>query len=365
MDVWHEGAIGGHPGRGETTHCINEHYYWLGAHTWIADYIKGCATCQQNKNLTMRRKTPLYCISVSENPTPFTHVTMDLITGLPKSEGYNAILTIVDHRCTCAALFLPCTIEVMGTRIAKLYFDNLYRWFGLPTCIISDRDLWFTSHFGKALTKNLGIQQNLSMAYPPQTDGLSERKNQWVEQYLQLVVTNQDQWSKWLPLATAVHNNSSNTTTGITPNQLLFRFKPRLSPEQSAPSNNHVAEHQTSLLRQYRSMAVEALNKMARTEEQRETQWKIGQQVWLEAKNLLLAYGTVKLTPRRHDPFKIIQVISPVAYQLAIPHQWNIHPVFHTSLLTPYIKMESHGPNYSRPPPDLISGENEYEVEAI
>ena len=128
-------------------------------------------------------------------------------------------------------------------------------------------------------------------------DGLSEMKNQWVKQYLQLITTNQDEWSKWLPLATAVHNNSSNMTTSMTPNQLLFGFEPRLSPAQNEPLNNHTAEHQVVLLKQYRSMAAEALNKMARSEEQREPQWKIGQQMWLEARNLPLAYGTAKLAP--------------------------------------------------------------------
>src|SRR5487761_1770368 len=190
MDIWHEGPTGGHPGRDETTRRIEEHYYWPGARVWIADYIKGCASCQQNKNLTTRQKTPLYRIPVEANPAPFTHVAMDLITGLPKSGGYDAILTIVDHGCSRAAIFLPCTTNITGAQIARLYFDNVYRWFGLPTRIISDRDPRFTSHFGKALTKSLGIQQNLSTAYHPQTDGLSERKNQWVEQYLRLIATN-------------------------------------------------------------------------------------------------------------------------------------------------------------------------------
>ena len=91
----------------------------------------------------------------------------------------------------------------------------------------------------------------------------------------------------------------------------------------------------------------------------------MGQKVWLEAKNLPLPHSTIKLAPRRHGLFQITRVISPVAYQLKLPHQWNIHPVFHTSLLTPYVEMNSHGPNYSRPPPNLISGEAEYEVEQI
>src|SRR5487761_1453758 len=190
MNIWHEGPTGGHPGRDETTRRIEEHYYWPGARVWIADYIKGCASCQQNKNLTTRQKTPLYRIPVEANPAPITHIAIDLITGLPKSGGYDAILTIVDHGCSRAAIFLPCTTNITGAQIARLYFDNVYRWFGLPTRIISDRDPRFTSHFGKALTKSLGIQQNLSTAYHPQTDGLSERKNQWVEQYLRLIATN-------------------------------------------------------------------------------------------------------------------------------------------------------------------------------
>src|SRR5487761_1452131 len=71
------------------------------------------------------------------------------------------------------------------------------------------------------------------------------------------------------------------------------------------------------------------------------------------------------MAPRRHGPFQITQVISPVAYRLELPPQWNIHPVFHSSLLTPYVETGSHGPNFSRPPPDLIRGEAEYEVENI
>jgi hypothetical protein len=133
---------------------------------------------------------------------------MDLITGLPPCGKNNAIFTIIDHGCSRAAVFLPCSDTITGPGIAQLYFDNVYRWFGLPSKVISDRDPRFTSHFGKALTAKLGIQRNLSTAFHPQTDGLSERKNQWVEQYLRLVTSaSPEDWTKWLTIATAVHNN--------------------------------------------------------------------------------------------------------------------------------------------------------------
>jgi hypothetical protein len=65
--------------------------------------------------------------------------------------------------------------------------------------------------------------------------------------------------------------------------------------------------------------------------------YKEGDQVWLEGKNLRINQPTAKLAPRRHGPFKIIQVMSAVNYRLELPTQWSIHPVFHIDLLTPYV----------------------------
>ena len=109
-------------------------------------------------------------------------------------------------------------------------------------------------------------------------------------------------------------------------------------------------------------MAAEAINKKSVMPKAR---WSEGQQVWLEAKNISLTYGSSKLAPRRHGPFKIIRVISPVAYELKLPEHWKIHPVFHASLLTPYIETTMHSSNFLRPPPEIVDGQEEYEVEEI
>ena len=74
-------------------------------------------------------------------------------------------------------------------------------------------------------------------------------------------MANQKDWSTWLPVATAVHNNLANMTTGKTPHQLLIGVTPPLSPEQQNDANNVLAHDQVQLLNQYHSLAVEALNR--------------------------------------------------------------------------------------------------------
>src|SRR6267378_193978 len=98
---------------------------------------------------------------------------------------------------------------------------------------------------------------------------------------------------------------------------------------------------------------------------QPQQQYKEGDQVWLEGTNIRTYHPTAKLAPKRHGPFQITKVLGPVTYQLQLPDQWQIHPVFHVDLLTPYKETVTHGSNYTRPPPDLINGEEEYEVERI
>jgi len=138
-----------------------------------------------------------------------------------------------------------------------------------------------------------------------------------------------------------------------------------MTTEQGESSKNNTAEEQVTNLRNNRILAIQAINQTAQKNSPTTLRWTIGQKVWLDGKNLPLPYGTIKLAPQRYGPFTIDKIISPVAYHLELPVQWNIHPVFHTSLLTLYIETDSHSPNFSRPPPDLIKGENEYEVETI
>src|SRR5258707_9539933 len=365
MTLVHDHPTAGHPGRDETLRRAQNHLVWKGMKAWIANYVAGCAICQQNKNLTHRPRVPLYRITTPEDSLPFQQIAMDLITGLPKIKGKDAILTIIDHGCSQAALFLPCSTTITGLGIAALYLKNVYPWFGLPKKVITDRDPRFTSHFGRGLATKIGAQQNISTAFHPRTDGLSERKNQWIEQYLRIVTSMApEDWTDWLSIATAVHNDRKNVTTGLSPNQILWGGEPQLLTNEGDEVKSQTVQERLVTMKERRLQAITAINQSSKGQAI-PSSFVVGAQVWLEGTHLRLPYQATKLAPKRYGPFEIVREISPVAYQLRLPIAWNIHNVFHASLLSPYRETDAHGPNYSRPSPDLIEGEEEYEVERV
>jgi hypothetical protein len=270
----------------------------------------------------------------------------------------------VDQGCSKAAKFIPCNKTIDGQGVAMLYYKHLFPMFGIPKRIISDRDPRFTSHFSKAVAKATGIQQNISTAFHPRTDGQSERMNQWVETYLRDFVNGrQNNWSAFLPAAEFAHNSWKHEHTQHTPHELIIGMNPtaKIDPlDDSTPSaqerllelNKARSDAQASLQRRIKSITP---TRMLET----------NQMVWLDARNLPVNVPTRKLAPRRYGPFKVIQKVSPVAYRLKLPNTMKIHNVFHIDLLVPYMETEAYGESFPQPPPEIVEGEEEYEVEEI
>jgi Chromo (CHRromatin Organisation MOdifier) domain len=173
----------------------------------------------------------------------------------------------------------------------------------------------------------------------------------------------QDDWAHWLPIVTAVHNNARNVSTKVAPSEAILGYLPRLDYRSPPTSLNPRVETRKETAIQKREQAKAALNKLANLTPK--DQYNVGDRVWVEAKNLSLPYQTLKLAPRRHGPFTILQRVSPVAYRLELPSAWTIHDVFHATLLTPYHETPQHGVNFARPPPDLVDNLEEYEVEEV
>jgi len=92
-------------------------------------------------------KAPLLRFDTHTEEGPFQYVSMDLITDLPRLEGYDAILTIIDQGCSKATKFIPCNKTIDAEGVAYEYLCHLVPWFSIPKWIILDCDPCFVSRF--------------------------------------------------------------------------------------------------------------------------------------------------------------------------------------------------------------------------
>ena len=134
----------------------------------VKEFVRSCPVCQKNKS----ENTP-YPGLLQPLPVPdmaWTHISMDFIEGLPKSQGKDVILVVVD-RFTKYAHFISISHPYTAQDIVTIFLDNVFKLHGLPKIIVTDRDPIFTSNVWQALFKALEVKLHLSSAYHPQTDG--------------------------------------------------------------------------------------------------------------------------------------------------------------------------------------------------
>ena len=182
-------------------------YWWPGMKKDIRRFVSECLTCQLVKAEHQRPAGLLKPLPIPE--WKWENVTMDFVTGLPRSaRGSNAIWVIVD-RLTKSAHFLPIKTTFTMVQYAELYIREIVRLHGIPVSIVSDRDPRFTSSFWKSLHSTMGTKLLFSTAFHPQTDGQSERVIQILEDLLRACVMDfSGSWESNLPLVEFTYNNS-------------------------------------------------------------------------------------------------------------------------------------------------------------
>ncbi|OWZ20828.1 Reverse transcriptase-rnase h-integrase [Phytophthora megakarya] len=125
----------------------------------VRDYVQSRCTWQQYKSSSLLKNGTLMPLPIPAEP--WQSVSIDFITGLPVSNGYDAIMNCV-CRQSKRALFTPPHSTATAADTAKLFFNAVARHHGLPAEIISDRDNKFTSHFWQELMKLLGTKLRMT-----------------------------------------------------------------------------------------------------------------------------------------------------------------------------------------------------------
>ncbi|KAF1313294.1 putative retroelement, partial [Globisporangium splendens] len=242
---FHDSAIAAHPGIRRTYLRIVQWYYWKSIEKDIHDYVSSCETCARWKHSNAKKNGKLIPIAIPEEC--WEVVSMDFITGLPESNGYDAIFTVVD-KFSKRAKYVAVKTADDAEKIAHVFFDNVVRHHGMRAVIISDRDPKFTSHFWRSLAKIMGIKLNMTTSHRAQADGQTERQNLILEDALRCMTSYHGRdWSEKLATTEYAHATLTSASTRLSPFEIGTGRKERHPVGLPAASNISKRKETTDL----------------------------------------------------------------------------------------------------------------------
>ena len=335
----HDHPTAGHMGSRKTYMMLARQFYWPGMVLYSKAYVESCTRCRSAKSVTSKPNGLLQSLQIPNRR--WAQVSLDFITGLPRSSnGNDAILTLVDS-VSKMAHFIPTKTTVSAAETVELLADRLVRYHGFPTTLISDRDTRFVSELWGKFCERFKIKRALSSAWHPQTDGQTERVHRTLEQILRTYIqTDEAAWEGLLPAAELAYNCTVHNSTGMTPFETMIGENPlrAIDLDLNEALEPTVTPPMTKIFQQLVDRAAvhilqaQALQKHYADQKRKEAEFQEGEQVWVSTR-FMPPRGSSKFQPRFIGPFKIVKRIGKVAYQLDLPPSMQQHPVFHVSLL--------------------------------
>ncbi|CAJ2640536.1 unnamed protein product [Trifolium pratense] len=312
LKEFHETPIGGHSGFLRTYRRVAENLYWIGMQKTIREFVRACDICQRQK---YEATTP--CGLLQPLPIPnavWEDISIDFITGLPKSKGFDAILVVVD-RLSKYSHFILLKHPYTAKSVAEIF------------------------------VKEVGTTLKMSSAYHPETDGQTEVINRCLESYLRCFAIEQPKtWSVWIPWAEYWYNTTYHVSIGKSPFEVVYGRQPPkllkfLKNETKVAAVAVELHDRDEALNQLKLHLLKAQQQMQAyaNQKRRDLKFEVGEWVFLKLRphrqHSVIRRINQKLAARYYGPFKIIEKIGEVAYKLQLPDQSRIHPVFHVSLL--------------------------------
>ncbi|GJS00188.1 putative reverse transcriptase domain-containing protein [Tanacetum coccineum] len=311
MDEAHKSRYFVHPGADKMYYDLRDMYWWPGMKRDIATYVSECLTYAKVK---AEHQRPSSLLQQPEIP---------------------------EWKLTKSAHFLAIRKDYSTKKLARLDTDEIVVRHGVPVSIISDRDARFTSRLWQTFQKSLGMRLDMSTTYHPQTDGQSERTIQTLEDMLRACMVDfGSSWDVHLPLAEFSYNNSYHTSIRCAPFEALYGRKCRspvlwaeigegslIGPELVQETTDKVVVIKEKL------KAARDHQKIYADNRRKPLEFEVGDRVMLKVSPLkgVVHFGKKgKLAPRCVKPFKILERIGPVAYQLRLSKELSgVHDTFH------------------------------------
>jgi len=144
IQVHHDTALAGHPGRAKTFNPLDRQYYWKDMRKQVDQFVQNCHYCQQSRNSRHSTFGVLRTLPVPEKA--WEDISMDFVVGLLACEGFDVIWVVVD-RLSKMRHFIPCHTTIDAIEMAKLFLREMVRLHGLPATIVSDHGPQFASTF--------------------------------------------------------------------------------------------------------------------------------------------------------------------------------------------------------------------------
>ena len=335
ISQFHDAPTAAHPGTRRTQLAVGQWYFWPGMFEDIELYVRSCQTCARYKSHRGKPSGLLQPLPIP--PTCWHSVAIDWITGLPMSNGYDAIMT-----CTCRlskrSKYCATHTTTDAPKAAKEFFDTVVRHHGLPEAITSDRDPKFKSMFWNELMRLMGIKHYKTTAHRAQGDGQSEIVNRNCEDSLRCMCSYLgDDWSSHLGTIEYAHSGLTHTSHGMTPFEVDTGRKLRnVLWSDTTPVANEFARNFSAQRQEMISLAQDNLRKAQERQKRYYDKARVevsclaGDKVMLATRDLPLRHAQIinvserpKLVPRWIGPFKVLERVGTNSYRLQLPQSMN------------------------------------------
>ena len=348
----------------------------------VDTYVAACKACRWSH--VPRDRTPGLLKSLPIPERAWQDVSMDFKSFPPDKKGYDNAFVVVD-RLSKRCFSLPCHKTTTAEQAADMYYRYIWRVYGPPRSIVSDRGPQFVSAFMNELCRLMGIKQKLSTAYHPQTDGNTEIMNQYLDHRLRPFISyHQDNWSDLLPCMDWAQAILPYETTGLSPYEIEFGYQPThhwdwAERTKSSPTiREQMSREEAQSYAQTRQEAVGIAIEIARrgidqaqqhqarqaNKKRREPDFTVGDQVYITPRGFTTSRPSQKLDQQMYGPYPII-AMKGHSYQVKLPLYMHMHDVFHADRLRKAATESLPGQIEPEEEPIEVNGSPEWTVEEI